>query len=59
MRYMLLCCFDERRWAEMPEPQRRAIMREYGEFVQGIVRSGHHPAGGAIEVRPVMPTSER
>jgi hypothetical protein len=49
MQYMLMCCFDERRWAEMPEPQRQAIMREYGEFVQGIVRSGHYRAGAQLQ----------
>src|SRR5215510_7776921 len=41
MQYMLMCCFDEKRWEEIPESQRDAIMQEYGEFVQSLVNSGH------------------
>lgn len=48
MQYMLLCCFDEQRWAEMPDAERDRIMRAYGEFVQGIVRSGHYRGGAQL-----------
>ena len=58
MQYMLLCCFDEERWATMPEAQKGQIMREYDEFIQGIVKSGHlrasaklHPTLMATTVR--------
>jgi len=33
MRYLLFCCFDEKRWDAIPEPQRNAIMRDYGGAV--------------------------
>ena len=38
MRYLLLCCFDEKRWEEIPESQRGGIMREYGalEYVECV-----------------------
>jgi hypothetical protein len=49
MQYMLMCCFDEQRWAEMPDAQRQTVMREYGEFVQGIVKSGHYRAGAQLQ----------
>jgi hypothetical protein len=49
MQYMLLCCFDEKLWEMMPEARKREIMQEYGEFVQGIVRSGHYRAGAQLQ----------
>lgn len=48
MQYMLMCCFDEKRWEELPESQRDNVMQEYGEFIQGIVKSGHYRAGGQL-----------
>ena len=45
MQYMLKCCFDEKLWKELPELQKDKVMREYDEFIQGIVRSGHYRAG--------------
>ncbi|MCI0415732.1 YciI family protein [bacterium] len=49
MQYMLMCCFDEKRWEEMPEAQRDRIMEDYGEFVQDIKKSGHFLAGGKLQ----------
>jgi hypothetical protein len=49
MQYMLMCCFDEKRWQEIPEAQRDGIMREYGEFVQSLVNSGHYLAGAKLQ----------
>jgi hypothetical protein len=49
MQYMLLCCVDEQLWETMPEARKREIMQEYGEFVQGIVRSGHYRAGAQLQ----------
>jgi hypothetical protein len=49
MRYLLMCCFDETRWANLPEVQKGRVMQEYGEFIQAIVRSGHYRAGGQLE----------
>jgi hypothetical protein len=47
MQYMLLCCFDEERWMQMP--QKEQIMQEYDAFIQGIVKSGHYRAGAKLQ----------
>jgi hypothetical protein len=49
MRYLLLCCFDEKQWEKIPEPQRDGIMREYGELIQSLDKSGHHLAGAKLQ----------
>ncbi|MGH8532590.1 MAG: YciI family protein [Gammaproteobacteria bacterium] len=49
MQYLLMCCFDETQWRKIPESQRDAIMEEYGEFVQSIVKSGHYLAGAKLQ----------
>jgi hypothetical protein len=45
---MLLCCFDEGRWAAMPEAQKCQVMQEYDEFLQSIVKSGHFRASAKL-----------
>lgn len=42
MRYLLLCCFNERQWAELPDDRRDGIMREYGEWLRRLDASGQH-----------------
>ena len=49
MQYLLMCCFDEKRWEEIPESQRNEIMREYSEFVQSLVESGRYLAGARLQ----------
>lgn len=49
MRYLLLCCFDEKRWNQIPESQRDGIMREYGELLRSLDKSGHHLAGAQLQ----------
>jgi hypothetical protein len=49
MRYMLLCCFDEKRWNAIPESQRNAIMRDYGALLQSLDQSGQHLATGKLQ----------
>jgi hypothetical protein len=49
MQYMLMCCFDETLWAQMPEAQKDKIMQEYGAFIQGIVKSGHLRASTKLQ----------
>jgi hypothetical protein len=49
MQYMLLCCIDEKSWTGLATAERDQVMKEYGEFVQGIVRSGHYRAGGRLD----------
>lgn len=48
MQYLLMCCFDEKRWDEIPASQRDAIMQEYGEFVQSMTKSGRYLAGAKL-----------
>ena len=49
MRYLLLCCFNEKRWNEIPESQRAGIMREYGELLQSLDKSGQHLASAQLQ----------
>ena len=49
MRYLLMCCFDEKRWEAIPESQRGRIMREYGELLQGLDKSGQHLASAKLQ----------
>ena len=49
MQYMLMCCFDEERWAQMSNAQKGQIMQEYDEFMQSIVKSGHFRAGAKLQ----------
>ena len=49
MQYLLLCCFDEKQWKAIPESQRDTIMREYGELMESLDRSGHHLAGAQLQ----------
>ena len=48
MQYLLLCCFDEKKWEAIPERERQGIMQEYGEFVQNAVKSGQYLAGAKL-----------
>jgi hypothetical protein len=49
MKYLLFCCFDEKRWDALPEPQRDAIMRDYGALLASIGKSGQHLATGKLQ----------
>jgi len=49
MKYLLLCCFEEKRWEALPGPQRDGIMRDYGEWVHSLTVSGHHLSGAQLQ----------
>jgi hypothetical protein len=49
MQYLLLCCFDEERWANLPESRRDEIMREYGAWKQDVIKHGQHLAGAKLQ----------
>ena len=58
MQYMLMCCFDETAWNNLPDAQKDKIMRDYGNWVQNLVNTGRfrggaklHPASSATTVR--------
>lgn len=50
MQYMLMCCFDEKLWAKLPETQKGKLMQEYGEVMQAIEKSGRLRA--SMKLRP-------
>jgi hypothetical protein len=49
MQYLLLCCFEEKRWNAIPESQRDAIMRDYGALLDSLHKSGHHLTTGKLQ----------
>jgi len=49
MQYLLMCCFNEKAWENIPESQRDGIMQEYGDWVQSTVRSGHYRSGAKLQ----------
>jgi hypothetical protein len=49
MQYLLLIYRNEAEVAKMTEADGVALTKEYGEFTQGIVKSGHHRAGDALQ----------
>jgi|SRR5450755_172786 hypothetical protein len=49
MQYLLLIYDNEASWNKMTEADKAAMYKEYGEFTQDIVKSGHHKAGHQLE----------
>jgi len=45
---MLLCCFDEYAWETLPDAEKNKIMKEYGELIQDLVKSGRLREGGQL-----------
>jgi hypothetical protein len=56
MQFVLMCCFDEQRWGNLPEAQRQKIMEDYGKFEQGIVNSGHFLATAKLQASAAAAT---
>lgn len=48
MQYLLLIYDDEKKWEAMDPAESGALFQEYGEFTQGIRKSGHFKAGEAL-----------
>lgn len=48
MQYLLMCCIDEKEWDALPGERRDAVMRDYGEWVQGLCKSGQYVAGAKL-----------
>lgn len=55
MQYLLMCCFNEKRWEELPDSQRDQIMDRYQALEQDLIRSGHYRAGAKL--RPSSATT--
>jgi len=49
VRYLLLCCFDEKQWEAIPESRRAAIMREYGALMESLDKNGRRLAGAKLQ----------
>jgi hypothetical protein len=48
MEYLLMCCFDERRWEALPQGERDEIMKDYGAWIRDATTSGHCLAGAKL-----------
>jgi hypothetical protein len=48
MQYLLMCCFDEKKWDAIPESQRGEIMKEYSDWVAGTAKTGHYRGGAKL-----------
>ena len=49
MQYLLMCCFDEKRWESLPESERDSIMRDYGALIENVSKSGQYLAGAKLK----------
>src|ERR687894_408123 len=49
MQYLLMCCFEEKRWDALPQAERDEIMRDYGELIQSVTKSGQYLAGAKLK----------
>ena len=49
MQYLLLIYEREADWNTISDQEKGAIFQEYMEFTQGIMKSGHHRAGDALQ----------
>jgi len=49
MQYLLMCCFDEKRWKEISESERDEIMRKYDDLKHSLVKSGRYLAGARLQ----------
>lgn len=48
MKYMFMCCCEEKAWTQLPDSERDRIMREYGALIQSLVKSGQFRGGGQL-----------
>lgn len=49
MQYLLLIYTDGTKATAPEAPETAAIMKEYGDFTQGIMASGHYKGGNALQ----------
>src|SRR6185503_16248324 len=49
MQYLLMCCFDEKRWDAIPKADRDIVMQEYGEWIQATGKTGHYLTGAKLQ----------
>jgi hypothetical protein len=56
LHYLLLCCFDEAKWAGLPDSERDRIMDEYGNLVRELKQSGRLLGGAKLDACPTAVT---
>lgn len=56
MQYMLMCCFDETAWNELPAAQKDRIMRDYGDWIQNLAAAGRLRGGAKLYPAPSAKT---
>ena len=56
MQYMLMCCFDERVWNDLPSAKKDRIMRDYRDWIQNLIDSGHFRGGAKLHPAPSAKT---
>lgn len=49
MQYLMLVYTDEKRWAEIPEPEKEQLWSDCHTYGQEIVKSGHLLAGAPLQ----------
>jgi len=49
MQYLLLIYDKEADWNKLSEADQGAMYKEYGEFTQSIIQSGHHKTGHQLQ----------
>ena len=48
MQYMLMCCFDETAWNELPAAQKDQIMRDYSNWIQNLAVASRLRGGAKL-----------
>lgn len=48
MHFLLLCCFDERRWNDLPQSRRDDIMQSYGAWIDEMATQGRYVGGAKL-----------
>ncbi|HEX9706864.1 MAG TPA: YciI family protein [Steroidobacteraceae bacterium] len=56
MQYMMLCCIEEKRWLALPDAERDAVMKDYGEWIAGLEQAGKHRATEKLAWSPAAKT---
>ena len=44
-----MCCFDETAWNKLPDTQKDKIMRDYADWMQSLVNTGHFRGGAKLQ----------
>ena len=48
MHFLLMCCFDEQRWNDLPQSRRDDVMQAYGAWIGDVTSHGKYVGGGKL-----------